>query len=172
MDLDNAIQSIQNIIEWDGWTLVWYLVWFSVVVLWLALVFWTLKDARKRIEDVLIIAVAVATSLVFPFIGTLVYTILRPAEYLADVRERDLEMRAMEQELRVSRVCPNCREPVRDDYVICPKCRKGLRTPCDTCSRPLEYSWKVCPYCGAEPHPRRSVSPLEEPTEVLGGGAV
>ena len=72
-----------------------------VVVLWLSLVFWTLKDGRKRIEDKLIIAVAVLTSLVFPFIGTLVYTILRPSEYLSDVRERELEMRAMEQELHV-----------------------------------------------------------------------
>lgn len=169
--MENAFQTIQNIIEWNGWTLVWYLVWFSVVVLWLSLVFWTLKDARKRVEDGLIIAVAVATSLVFPFIGTLVYTILRPAEYLADVRERELEMRAMEQELRAARVCPNCREPVREDYVVCPKCRKSLRSRCDACGRPLEYSWKVCPYCGAEPHTRRPAPSLDDATELLSGEA-
>jgi len=145
--LDNALQTIQNIIGWEGWTLAWYLVWFSVVVLWLSLVFWTLKDARKRIEDGLITAVAVATSLVFPFIGTLVYTILRPPEYLVDVRERELEMRAVEMELSAVRACPNCREPVREDYIACPKCRKALRHVCPACERPLECSWKICPYC-------------------------
>jgi RNA polymerase subunit RPABC4/transcription elongation factor Spt4 len=148
--LDNAFQTVEDILAWPGWTLAWYLLWFSVVVLWLSLVFWTLKDARKRIDDGLIIAVAVATSLVFPFIGTLVYSILRPAEYLVDVRERELEMRSMEQELRGARACPNCREPVRDDYIMCPKCRKGLRKPCQSCGRPLERSWKVCPYCGSD----------------------
>jgi len=160
--LDNAFQTIQNILSWPGWTLVWYLIWFSVVVLWLALVFWTLKDARKRIDDGLITAVAVATSLVFPFIGTLVYSILRPPEYLADVRERELEIHSMEQELMESRVCPNCREPVRDGYIVCPKCRKGLRILCVTCERPLEKSWKVCPYCGADAGPVAKVAPVAE----------
>jgi len=158
--LDNAIQTIQEILSWPGWTLVWYLIWFSVVVLWLALVFWTLKDARKRIDDGLITAVAVATSLVFPFIGTLVYSILRPPEYLADVRERELEMRAIEQEMQEARVCPNCREPVRDDYIVCPKCRKTLRTLCTTCDRPLERSWKVCPYCGSDVEPTAATLPV------------
>lgn len=160
--MDNAFQTVQDILGWPGWTLVWYLLWFSVVVLWLSLVFWTLKDARKRIDDGLIIAVAVATSLVFPFIGTLVYSILRPPEYLADVRERELEMRSMEQELQDSRVCPNCREPVRDDYIVCPKCRKGLRTLCITCERPLERSWKVCPYCGTDADSVANTSPVSE----------
>lgn len=164
--MDNALQTIQDIIGWQGWTLVWYLLWFSVVVLWLALVFWTLKDARKRIEDGLITAVAVATSLVFPFIGTLVYSILRPPEYLADVREREMEMRAMEQELRTSRVCPNCRESVRDDYIVCPKCRKSLRTLCSSCERPLERSWKICPYCATDVG---SAAPTGQVAEIARG---
>jgi hypothetical protein len=158
--------EIRNILESPLLRLAWYLLWFSIAVLWLALVFWTLKDARKRIEDPLIIAVAVLTSLVFPFIGTLVYAILRPSEYLADVRERELEMQAMEQELLTLRTCPNCREPVREDYVVCPKCRKPLRSSCISCGRPLEHSWKICPYCSTEVAPRR-VAAGGEPTEVL-----
>lgn len=148
--MDDFFQRVQDIIASPIWTLLWYLLWFSVVTLWLSLVFWTLKDARKRIDDSLIVAVATATSLVFPFIGTLVYAILRPAEYLSDARERELEMRAMELELRAIRACPNCKEPVREDYVVCPRCRKQLRTACVSCSRPLEPSWKVCPYCGQD----------------------
>jgi RNA polymerase subunit RPABC4/transcription elongation factor Spt4 len=165
--LENFLDTIDNVLNSPLLRLAWYLLWFSVVVLWLALVFWTLKDARKRIEDGLIIAVAFLTSLVFPFIGTLVYGILRPSEYLADVRERELEMRAMEQELLTLRTCPNCREPVREDYVVCPKCRKPLRSSCTSCGRPLEHSWKICPYCATEVDSLRGTS-LTEPTEVLG----
>jgi len=39
---------------------------------------------------------------------------------------------------------------VRDDYIVCPKCRKGLRTVCSSCDRPLERSWKICPYCATD----------------------
>jgi RNA polymerase subunit RPABC4/transcription elongation factor Spt4 len=169
--VENLLDTVNNILNSPLLRLAWYLLWFSVVVLWLALVFWTLKDARKRIEDGLIIAVAVLTSLVFPFIGTLVYGILRPAEYLVDVQERELEMRAMQQELASLRSCPNCRELVRDDYVVCPKCRKSLRSSCDSCGRPLEHSWKICPYCAAEVSPRRSIS-VGDHTEALGRSSV
>ena len=121
------------------------------VALWLALVFWTYKDAKRRLTDPLMIGVAVATSLVFPFIGTLFYIILRPPEYLEDVLERDLEIRAREQELvGGAGRCPACRAPVRDDFLVCPKCRRQLRVRCTTCDKPMEESWKVCPYCETE----------------------
>ncbi len=168
MEFDNAFQTFKDILNWNGWPLIWYLVVFSVVVLWLALVFWTLKDARKRVEDTLVVAVAVLTSLVFPYIGTLVYAILRPAEYLADARERELEIRAMEHEVRAVRACPSCREPVRDDYLVCPKCRRALRTPCAACGRPLEYAWKVCPYCAQEAVEARPMIAVGDATEALG----
>jgi RNA polymerase subunit RPABC4/transcription elongation factor Spt4 len=169
--VENFLQTIDNILNSPLLRLAWYLLWFSVVVLWLALVFWTLKDARKRIDDGLIIAVAVLTSLVFPFIGTLVYGILRPAEYLVDVQERELEIRAMQQELAALRSCPNCRELVRDDYVVCPRCRKSLRSTCDSCGRPLEHSWKICPYCAADVGSRRPIS-VSETAEIVGRPSV
>lgn len=119
-----------------------------LVALWLALVFWTYKDAKRRITDPLLLVVAVATSLIFPFVGTLFYTILRPPEYLEDVLERDLEIRAREQELvGGGNRCPACRMPVRDDFVVCPKCRRQLKQLCGKCSKPLDPSWRVCPYC-------------------------
>lgn len=122
-----------------------------LVALWLALVFWTYKDAKRRITDPLMIGVAVATALIFPFVGALFYTILRPPEYLEDVLERDLEIRAREQELvGGANRCPACRLPVRDDYLVCPKCRRKLKETCVKCSKPLDESWKVCPYCETE----------------------
>jgi hypothetical protein len=91
---------VNKILGSPWWGLSFYVFIFCLVVLWLALVVWTYKDARKRVDDIIIIVVAVLTSLVLPYMGTLIYTILRPAEYLAETRERELEMRAMEQELQ------------------------------------------------------------------------
>lgn len=122
-----------------------------IVALWLALVFWTYKDAKRRITDPVLIGVSVATSFFFPFVGTIFYTILRPPEYLEDVLERDLEIRAREQELvGGGQRCPACRAAVRDDYIVCPKCRRKLKSSCRKCSRPLDPSWRVCPYCEAD----------------------
>ena len=70
------------------------LVLLAVVVVWLALVWYTYADARRRLDDQLLIGSAVLASLLFPFLGTIVYMIVRPPEYLEDVRERELEMEA------------------------------------------------------------------------------
>src|SRR5688572_22753842 len=69
-----------------------------VLVLWLALVFWTYADAKRRVADRMLIACGTLASL-FPFIGTIVYMIVRPPEYLDDVRERELEMAAAQARL-------------------------------------------------------------------------
>ncbi|MGZ4322512.1 MAG: hypothetical protein ACXVHJ_10790 [Solirubrobacteraceae bacterium] len=80
-----------------------------LVVMWLALVYWTYADARRRIADPLLVGCATAASL-FPFVGTIVYMIVRPPEYLDDVRERELEMQAAEARLAELgyHLCPHC----------------------------------------------------------------
>lgn len=165
--MDNLFETINGIISSPLWMLALYIFTFCVAVLWLALVFWTFKDARKRIDDPIIIGVAVLTSFVLPFMGTLVYAILRPAEYLAETRERELEMRAMEQELQTIRACPSCGEPVRPDFLACPSCRRQLRSSCPVCGKVLEPGWKLCPYCAQELKVRRVPPPRDEPTELL-----
>src|ERR687885_2804850 len=69
-----------------------------LVVIWLALIYYTYADARRRIADPMLIGCATAASL-FPFVGTIVYMIVRPPEYLEDVRERELEIQAAEARL-------------------------------------------------------------------------
>ena len=96
-----------------------------LVGLWLALVFWTYKDAKRRLTDSMMVGVAVIASLIFPYAGTLFYVILRPPEFLEDVLERDLEIQARELEIGgTAGRCPACRTPVKDDFLICPKCRR------------------------------------------------
>ena len=85
-------------IENSGLELAVNLLLLFLVVIWLALVYWTYSDARRRIADPMLVACATAASL-FPFIGTIVYLIVRPPLYLEDVRERDLEIAAAQARL-------------------------------------------------------------------------
>ena len=43
--------------------------------------------------------------------------------------------------------CPQCAEPVTEQYVICPHCGAKLRPACPNCSFPVEPDWNVCPKC-------------------------
>ena len=74
-------------IESSGLSMVIDLLILFVVVLYLSLIYWTYADARRRIADPMLVACSTAAS-VFPFVGTLIYMILRPPEYLEDVREQ------------------------------------------------------------------------------------
>src|SRR3954462_2890243 len=78
-------------------------------VIWAALVFWTYADARRRIEDPMLVGCAAAAAL-FPFIGTIVYMIVRPPEYIDDRRERELAIAAAEARLQdlEGAGCPHC----------------------------------------------------------------
>jgi len=121
------------------------------VVIWLALIYWTFADARRRIDDPLLVGCATVAS-VFPFAGTIVYLIVRPPEYLEDVRERELEIAAAEARLATLEHvhCQYCGFEVEKDFLRCPSCLRRLREPCTVCARPLDPRWKICPYCEAE----------------------
>jgi hypothetical protein len=148
----------------DGLNLAVNLLILFLIVLWLALVAWTFLDARRRIEDPVLIASATAASL-FPFVGTVVYSILRPPEFLADKRERELEIRA--SELRVRQLeessCPNCEHPVERTFLRCPNCRARIKDPCESCGKPIDPRWSVCPYC--ETPQRRAAPPERQPSK-------
>jgi hypothetical protein len=148
-------------IESSGLNLAIDLLILFVVVLYFALIYWTYADARRRIYDPMLVGCATAASL-FPFVGTIVYMILRPPEYLEDVRERELEMQAAEARLHDldHGLCPHCDYRIERDFIRCPSCLRKLKERCVSCSRPLDQAWTICPYCetevpGAAP-PRRT----------------
>jgi predicted amidophosphoribosyltransferase len=83
-----------------------------------------------------------------PFLGPLIYMLFRPPEYLDDVRERELEMAAIEEQLAERDLrCPVCRGAVDPSYLVCPVCTTRLKQACEECGAPLEPIWQVCPYC-------------------------
>src|SRR6202046_2450100 len=175
-------------IESSGLNLVIDLLIVFVVVLYLSLIYWTYADARRRIFDSVMVGCATAASL-FPFVGTIVYLILRPPEYLEDVRERELEMQAAEARLHDldQGLCPHCDYRIERDFIRCPSCLRKLKERCVSCSRPLDQAWTICPHCetegpGAAPPrrtPRRPTvasteeggSPLPEEAEAIRASA-
>ena len=122
-----------------------------LVVIWLALIYWTYMDAVRRIEDPMLVMCATVAS-AFPYIGTILYVIVRPPEFLDDVRERELEVQAAEARLADTNymLCGYCDSEVKDDFLRCPSCMRKLRDPCANCGRPLDPEWKLCPYCETE----------------------
>jgi hypothetical protein len=134
----------------DGLNLFVNLVVLFLVVVWIALIVWTYLDARRRLEDPVLIGASTVAS-VFPFVGTIVYSILRPPEFLEDARERELDIRA--SELRVRQLeeqsCPQCGFPIERSYLRCPSCRARVKDPCESCGKPIDPRWALCPYCEA-----------------------
>jgi double zinc ribbon protein len=161
-----AIFGITN----DGLNLVATLFLLMLVVLWLALIVYTYLDARRRISDPFLVACATVASF-FPYIGTAVYAIVRPPEYLEDAHERELEIKASELRVRQLREqsCPNCEYPIEKNFLRCPNCQRRLKDPCPTCGKPVDPRWGLCPYCesnlgggGGGERPRRKRRDPEE----------
>lgn len=142
------IDSVVNFFTSPLFRLIVRLVVLYIGVLWLATVVWTYRDAKHR--GALAVTWAVV-ALVFPFVGLLVYLLLRPSEYAEDreAREIELEFKKSLVEKELQR-CPACNKPVEDDFQICPYCLKKLKKPCKNCSRLLRLEWHVCPYCKSE----------------------
>ncbi|MBM2821911.1 MAG: hypothetical protein HW413_657 [Thermoleophilia bacterium] len=90
-----AVVPLALSLDSPDWTLLRNLGIGLVVVLWLATAYWTFKDARRRIEDPWLIALATLVGLFPPFLGPIIYMFFRPPEYIQDARERELEIKAM-----------------------------------------------------------------------------
>ena len=151
-----AIFGIDN----DGLSLVVNLLILMLVVVWLALIVYTYLDARRRISDPFLVGCATLASFI-PYLGTAVYAIVRPPEFLEDAHERELEIKAAELRVRelTEHSCPGCGFPVEKDFLRCPECQRRLKHPCPSCRKPVDPGWALCPYCeeplGGAERPRR-----------------
>jgi hypothetical protein len=155
---DDLFGGVNDFFDSREWFLIRNLTIFFVVVFWLAVAYWVYKDARRRIDDPWLVAMATILGLVPPFVGAIIYMFFRPPEYLDDVRERELEIRAMEERLsRRDLHCPVCRAEVEPSFLVCPVCTTKLKQACSSCGSPLEALWQICPYCE---------TPVDTPTVV------
>jgi RNA polymerase subunit RPABC4/transcription elongation factor Spt4 len=129
------------------------------VIFWIAFAYWVFKDARRRVADPWLVGFATLLGLVPPFLGPFIYMLFRPPEYLEDVRERELEIKAIEERLAHGDLqCPVCRAAVQESFFVCPVCTTRLKQACVNCKAPLEAIWQVCPYCETPIAPMAAVT--------------
>ncbi|HZU76082.1 MAG TPA: zinc ribbon domain-containing protein [Dehalococcoidia bacterium] len=124
-----------------------------LIVLWVALAFFVFRDARRRSESWIFAGLATLLGLIPPFLGALIYLVIRPPRTLDETRALMLEEEALrepEPEGPLRRPCPTCGREIEEDFIICPYCRTQFARRCTGCERPLRLGWAVCPYCATE----------------------
>lgn len=115
-----------------------------IVALYVLSVVYVLIDAKRRgIQQ----PWAWGLFALIPFLGLVAYVVLRPAMYVSDREEQELDMALRERQLAQYGACPNCGTGIERDFVVCPVCNTQVRNVCPTCKKPLDAHWKVCPYC-------------------------
>jgi Double zinc ribbon len=127
---------------------------FYVVLLWLAAAFWAFQDLRRRHHNpampyLAAAAIILVSPLLFP-LAIVVYRTVRPAETLAESRERELNDRLVDLEAAESLNCPGCGDAVEEQWVACPACRTRLAHRCLSCHRSMGLDWTVCAWCATE----------------------
>ena len=159
-DGGDPLDFVSDFFKSEEWMVIRNVTLFFLVVFWLASAYWVYKDARRRIEDPWLLAMAVALGIFPPFLGPLIYMLFRPPEYLEEIRERELEIRAMEEGLEGTERCPVCRAAIEPGYLACPVCTTKLKEACRRCKAPLEPLWQICPFCETPVESPRAVENL------------
>jgi len=115
---------------------------------WLSLVIWAVRDMRSRSRDPFASLLAGLVVLLLPFVGILIYWVLRPPQTLTELYERALEEEALLQEIEERPSCPGCSRSVQKGWIVCPHCHTRLRKQCPDCDELMELQWNLCPFCG------------------------
>lgn len=119
-----------------------------LAALWLSLIIWAFRDMRHRSRDPFAQILAGLIVALLPFIGIIIYLILRPPETLAEAYERALEEEALLQEIEERPTCPGCSRTISSTWILCPHCHTRLRKACPDCNSLMDLQWTLCPFCG------------------------
>lgn len=119
-----------------------------MAALWLSLIIWAFRDMRARSRDPFAQILAALVVAALPFVGLIIYFILRPPETLAEAYERALEEEALLQEIEERPACPGCSRTIAGNWLLCPYCHTRLRKVCPDCQGMMELTWTLCPFCG------------------------
>jgi RNA polymerase subunit RPABC4/transcription elongation factor Spt4 len=121
-----------------------------VLFLYLATVFWTIRDAQQRTENRILPYMAGLLVVATWILGLFIYLIVRAKETLGEAYERQLAEESLLAEAEQRIVCPTCRERVQDDFILCPTCRTRLKRVCPSCAKLIRPEWNICPYCAKD----------------------
>ena len=134
-----------------------------IAIMWIALVYWTFRDIRRRTEDWTLVTAATLLTLAFFLPGYWLYLVMRPRLTLTEKAEERFREAFFAKHQNIAS-CPKCRQRTQEDFVVCPSCQTSLRSACEGCSRALLSSWRACPYCGKAV----STIPVSEPFSAEG----
>lgn len=95
----NPTDAIDGFFNSPLWSIASVLLPLFFLLLWVALIYWTYQDAKRRFREPAFIAGSVALAVLIPYLGAIIYMIIRPPEYLIEARERELELLLLEQRL-------------------------------------------------------------------------
>ena len=97
-----------------------------VVALYLLSVVYVFIDAKRRGVQAFW---AWGLLALVPFVGLMAYIVMRPASYVADREEQELDMALRERQLAQYGSCPNCGTTIEKDCIFwkCPFCRTHIQ---------------------------------------------
>ena len=117
------------------------------MVFWIATIFWVGRTPGGGSSDRLLVWLVTLIGAVPPFLGPLIYMLFRPPEYLEDVRERELEIKAIEGGSAAASSTARSAAPRSTPIPRLP----GLHDEAPPGVRELPAAaragWQVCPYC-------------------------
>jgi RNA polymerase subunit RPABC4/transcription elongation factor Spt4 len=123
-------------------------------IVWLAATYWAFRDMHYRSENPALPYIAAGLILVttpfFFLLGVIVYRVVRPAERLGEVYERNLAEEALLAEVEAVKTCRGCDRRVDEEWIICPWCRTRLNRVCPNCERLVGLDWTLCAWCGKD----------------------
>ena len=134
-----------------------------VAVLWIALAFYVVRDARLRSTSSAFVAFSTFLGFVPPFLGALIYVVVRPRRTMEEERALAIEEQMFLDPVDntpVMRPCPSCGREIEEDFVVCPYCRTQFSRRCVNCDRVLRLGWAICPFCATDV----GVPTLQRPT--------
>jgi RNA polymerase subunit RPABC4/transcription elongation factor Spt4 len=120
-------------------------------LLWIAIIIWVTKDSLERSNSIIFQAIAILLNIAIPFLGILLYLIIRPGKTRMESYYEELERNMLENgEASDSGACDKCLTPVDKNYNFCPNCAASLKKTCQKCKKTFPNIWNICPFCGKE----------------------
>ena len=145
---EDIFQGVRDFFDSQIWDVIKNVAIFFLVAFWLATAYWVYKDARRRIEDPWLIAIAVALGVFPPFFGPIIYLCSsgRPNTSTtygsASSRSRRWRTRLVARSAARS-AAPSSTRAISHAR----SARRKLKDSCRRCHQSLEPLWQICPYC-------------------------
>src|SRR4029077_17389968 len=121
-----------------------------ILAIYLAMVFWTVRDAQQRTENQLLPYLAGLMVVILNIFGLFLYLIVRRKETLGEAYERQLAEESLLAEAEQRVVCPTCKERVQEEFILRPTCRTRLAMVCPTCGQVSRPEWNICRLCAKD----------------------